>query len=170
METSILALGQSAASTTSVFKTTSVFARDSESTKAGDRVDLGQQALNSAQAMNIVMERALDKLRGVVDDARAQLGMPEDAVIDTSPEATANRIADFALGAFSVWQKHHADLPEQDAREQFASFIGGAIQQGIAEARGILSALNALNGEVDSNINTTWDIIQQRLSDFVTGK
>lgn len=168
METSISALGQSA-NTTSVFKT-SVFARDTKSNKAGDRVDLGQQALNSAQAMNIVMERALDKLRGVVDDARAQLGLPEDAVIDTSPEATANRIADFALGAFSVWQKHHAELAEEDAREQFASFIGGAIQQGIQEARGILSALNALNGEVDSNINTTWDIIQQRLSEFVTGK
>ncbi|MCX5769917.1 MAG: DUF5610 domain-containing protein [Candidatus Hydrogenedentes bacterium] len=169
METSILALGQSGA-TTSVFKTTSVFARETQSTQAGDRVDLGQQALSSAQAMNIVMERALDKLRGVVDEARTQLGLPEDAVLDTSPEATANRIADFAIGAFSVWQKNHSKLGEEDAREQFASFIGGAIQQGIEEARGILSALNALSGEVDTNINTTWDIIQQRLSDFVSGK
>jgi len=169
METSILALGQSG-STTSVFKTTSVFERDTESTKAGDRVDLGQQALSSAQAMNIVMERALDKLRGVVDEARAQLGIPEDAVLDTSPEATANRIADFALGVFGVWRKNHDELAEEDARKQFASFIGGAIQQGIQEARGILTALNALNGEVDTNINTTWDIIQQRLSDFVSGK
>jgi len=168
METSISALGQSA-NTTSVFKTTSVFARDTKS-KASDRVDLGQQALSSAQAMNIVMERALDKLRGVVNDARAQLGLPEDAVIDTSPKATANRIADFAIGAFSYWYKNHNELAEDDAREQFAGFIGGAIQQGIQEARGILSALNALNGEVDTNINNTWDIIQQRLSDFVTGK
>lgn len=168
METSINALSQSAGST-SVFKTTSVFARESKSAKSSDRVDLGKQALSSAQAMNIVMERALDKLRGVVGEARAALGLPEDAVIDTSPEATANRIADFALGAFSSWYKNHDELGEEDAREQFASFIGSAIQQGISEARGILSALNALNGEVDSNINSTWDIIQQRLSDFVSG-
>jgi hypothetical protein len=168
METSIGALGQSANST-SVFKTSSVLARNAKTVKAGDRVDLGQQALDSAKAMNIVMERAMDKLRGVVGDARAQLGLSEDAVIDTSPEATANRIADFAIGAFSSWYKNHGELPEEDARKAFASFIGGAIQQGIQEARGILSALNALNGDVDSNINSTWEIIQQRLSDFVSG-
>lgn len=170
METSITALGQSAAGASSLLKSSPLIPRDMQTKKTGDRVDLGQRALSSAQAMNIVMERALDKLRGVVDDARAQLGLPEDAVIDTFPEATANRIADFALGAFGVWQKNHGDLVEEDAREQFASFIGGAIQQGIQEARGILSALNALNGEVDTNINTTWDIIQQRLSEFVSGK
>ena len=170
METSITALGQSAAGASSLLKSSPLIPRDMQTKKTGDRVDLGQRALSSAQAMNIVMERALDKLRGVVGDARAQLGLPEDAVLDTSPEATANRIADFALGAFGVWQKNHGDLVEEDAREQFASFIGGAIQQGIQEARGILSALNALNGEVDTNINTTWDIIQQRLSEFVSGK
>ena len=127
---------------------------------AGEQVD-------SKQAMYIVLERSFEKLRAVVAEARAELGTPENTVLDTSPEATANRIADFALGAFGAWQKNHAELGEEEARKQFADFIGGAIQQGIGEARGILGALNALTPEVQSNIDQTWVIIQDRLDYFV---
>lgn len=133
-----------------------------------DRLDLGRDGpVSPNRAMYIVLERSIEKLRAVIQEARAELGIPEGAVIDTSPEATANRIADFALGAFSAWQKNHADLADDEARAQFAGFIGGAIQQGIGEARGILQALNALTPEVNSNIDNTWEIIQGRLNDFV---
>ena len=135
-----------------------------------DTVQLGAQGkLSTGQAMNVVLERAMAKLRAVVDDARAALGIPERQVIDTSPEATANRIADFALGAFDRWRENHGELGDEDAHRDFVHFIGGAILQGIDEARGILTALNALTPEVDANINTTWDIIQQRLNDFASG-
>ena len=168
METSIAAINQSAGGAASLLKTAPILPQDLATPKT-DRLDLGKSALNDAQAMNIVLERAMDKLRGVVTEARAALGMPENEVIDTSPEATANRIADFAIGAFSAWQKNNPGLSEQEARQQFATFIGGAIQQGIDEARGILGALNALNPTIENNINSTWDIVQQRLGDFVSG-
>ena len=133
-----------------------------------DVLQIGVNAhIDSGQAMYIVLERSIAKLQAVVTEARDALGIPENAVLDTSPEATANRIADFALGAFSAWQKNHTDLGEEDARAEFAQFIGGAIQQGIEEARGILGALNALTPEVDANINHTWAIIQDRLDFFV---
>lgn len=136
-----------------------------------DILDIGKgDPIGTIQSMNIVVERAMDKLRAVVSDARNALGIPEDAQIDTSPEATASRIADFALGAFDKWLKQHPGLADDDARQQFASFIGGAIQQGISEARGILNGLNALNPEVDGSINKTWDVIQGRLNDFVANK
>ncbi len=116
--------------------------------------------------MNMVLERTFEKLRAVVSEARRELGIPEGAVLDTSPEATANRIADFALGAFDRWYEDHAELGEDDARQQFTAFIGGAISQGIEEARGILTALNALTPEVNADIDTTYGIIQERLNDF----
>lgn len=123
--------------------------------------------LTNDQAMQMVLERSMDKLRAVVSDAKKALGMSEDTQIDTSPDATANRIADFALGAFDKWAKNHKGLAEEDARQQFADFIGGAISQGIEEARGIISSLNALSPEIASNIDKTQGIIQQRLEDFV---
>jgi len=145
--------------------------QDLRTTGPKDILQLGKSdPVSTEQSMNIVLERSMEKLRAVVDDARKALGIPENAQIDTSPEATATRIADFALGAFDKWTKQHANLVDEDARKQFADFIGGAIQQGISEARGILGSLNALTDEVDGNINKTWDIIQGRLNDFVANK
>ena len=103
----------------------------------------------------------------VVGDARAELGIPEGAAIDTSAEATAGRIADFALGAFEAFKRNHGDLGEDEAREEFVAFIGAAINQGISEARGILEALSALNPEVGTKIDTISGFIQQRLDDFL---
>ena len=141
--------------------------QDMEVSSSKDILDIGKgKSLSADQSMWIVVERAMDKLRSVVSDARAALGLSENEPIDTSPEATAGRIADFALGAFDRWSKNHSGLSDEDALKQFADFIGGAIQQGISEARGILAALNSLSSDVNDNIDKTWSIIQNRLNDF----
>ncbi len=135
-----------------------------------DAVEFGKgKPLSSQESMNLVYERAMAKLQSVVEDARAQLGIAPDAVFDTSNEATATRIADFALGAFSSWQKNNAGLEEGEARKQFAKFIGDAISTGIGEAKGILGALQALTPDVENNISSIEELINQRLNDFVTG-
>ncbi len=135
-----------------------------------DIVDFGKSRAFSAQdAIRIVNERMMEKLRGVVEGAQQALGMNGMAMIDTSAEATAGRIADFALGFFEAWRKNHADLGDDDARKQFASFIGAAIKQGIDEASGILTALNALTPQNTSLIQNIASIVQQRLDDFVSG-
>ncbi len=151
-----------------VFKQKPLIPRDMRLDLPKDILDIGKgKPPSSDQSMQIVVERAMEKLRSVVTDARAALGIPEGEQIDTSPEATANRIADFALGAFDKWLKNHKGLAEDDARKQFADFIGGAIQQGISEARDILGALNALSPDVNDNIDSTWQVVQNRLNDFV---
>lgn len=146
-----------------------VLPRDPGQNPARDILELGSKPPTPLQSSNIVLERAFEKLRAVVGNARAELGIPEGTVLDTSPEATANRIVDFALGAFESYWGNHDDLNQDDARAAFADFIGKAINQGIEEARDILTALNALNPEVGGNIDTISSLIQERLDAFVTG-
>lgn len=154
-----------------IFQRKPLIPRDMRLDLPNDILDIGKgKPPSSDQSMQIVLERAMEKLRSVVTEARAALGIPEDEQIDTSPDATANRIADFALGAFERWLNNHKGLAEDDARKQFADFIGGAIQQGISEARDILNSLNALSTDVNDNIDTTWEVIQNRLNDFVANK
>ena len=62
-----------------------------------------------------------------------------------------------------------SELSEDEARAQFAEFIGGAINQGIQEASAILTALNALNPDVESMIETISSIINERLAAFAQG-
>lgn len=135
-----------------------------------DVVVLGKgKAISNDQAMQIVYERSLEKLKSVVSEARQQLGLGKDEALDTSPEATAKRIADFAVNAYDVWRAIHKDLSEEDARKQFATFIGGAVKEGIADARKILGALSALSPEIDKNIDTIDQLVSRRLEDFAGG-
>jgi Domain of unknown function (DUF5610) len=137
---------------------------------ARDILDIGSKGnLSDTETTGIIYERAMAKLKAVVDDARAQLGLAEGEVIDTSAEATAGRIADFAIGAFEAWRSHSGrdQLSDEDARAQFSEFIGAAVTQGIDEARGILGALNALNPDVGNKIDSIADLVQARLDAFV---
>ncbi|HPO17104.1 MAG TPA: DUF5610 domain-containing protein [Candidatus Hydrogenedentes bacterium] len=141
---------------------------NSSTKSAKDTVEFGMSGMLSMEdSMNIVVERALDKLRGVVTQAREELGLPENAVLDTSPEATADRITTFALGFWTKYAEQHKLEDTEENRKQFADFIGAAINQGIGEARSILGSLNVLNSDVDGNITKISDIIQQRLQDFI---
>lgn len=139
-------------------------------TELPDTLSLGTSGQVSEQdAVSVVYERALNRLKNVVADAREALGIPEGAELDTSAEATATRIADFALGAFDKWVGNHTDLADDDARQQFANFIGGAIKQGVEEARSILGSLQALSPTIEDKITSIHDIVSQRLDDFVNG-
>ena len=136
---------------------------------SGDKVEIGYNKVSVEETIRVVTEKSLEKLLSVVNDARAELGIPEGAVIDTSPEATAGRIVDFALGAFSHFQDNHPELEGEEARQAFSEFIGGAIEQGVQEARDILTALNALDDGTNTLIDNISQIIKERLDLFVTG-
>ena len=140
----------------------------SRTSQVSDRLDLSAGAnVPATDTLALVRDKAYEKLRSVVDDARKALGIPEGAVLDTSPEATADRIVNFALGFFSKYSENHGLANDEAGRQQFAEFIGGAIGQGIQEARDILTGLQVLNGDTGNLIDTTASIIQQRLDDFV---
>lgn len=143
--------------------------RQREATQVpGDILDLSAgKSLPATDVLDLVRERAYEKLRGVVNDARSALGIPEGAIIDTSPEATADRIVNFALRFFSKYAENNGLADDEEGRRQFAQFIGGAIGQGIQEARDILQGLQVLTPEADNLIENTASVIQQRLDDFI---
>jgi hypothetical protein len=138
--------------------------------KAGDTVELGLNPPSTQDALNIVLDRALEQLRQVVGDAQEALGITDTSTLDTSPDATANRIADFALGAFSVFQQNHPELEGDAAKTAFIDLVGGAVAEGIDQARGILDSLSALTPEVQDGITTIQDLVQQRFDAFLNGE
>jgi len=132
-----------------------------------DFVSFSSNTISDADSQAIVLNRAFEKLRAVVAEARAALGIPEGQEVDTSPEATANRIADFALNFFAQYAENNGLGDDEEGRAQFAKFIGDAINQGIDEARGILTALSALDDNTSSSIDQIAELVQQRLDDFI---
>lgn len=138
-----------------------------QQTSGGDTAIFGSTSITYEESITIVLDRSYARLQDVVGDARAALGLSTDQAIDTSPEATANRIADFALNFFAQYVENHPELADADAKQAFVDFIGQAIAQGIEEARGILDSLNALNPQINSSIDSISEVIQQRLDAFL---
>ena len=123
---------------------------------------------NSPQAL--VLKTALN---GINDALQASLGENSiqnayDAGLDVSPDATATRIVSLNTAFFSQYQEQHPDLGQEDAVSTFIDIIRDGVETGFAEARDILTSLSVLNGEIASNIDTTYELVQEKLNEFIT--
>lgn len=85
---------------------------------------------------------------------------------DTSPQATADRIVAFATNFYQNYRERNQDLTEEQAMDDFMAKIGGGIDQGFADAKDILKGLQQLEGKVASDIDETYELIQQGLQSF----
>jgi len=89
-----------------------------------------------------------------------------DNGIDTSPEATADRIVSFATQFFSVHQQQNSNMSLDEQLDSFMSIIGGAIDNGFKEARDILSGLKVLQGDIADGVDKTYGLVQEGLQAF----
>ena len=85
---------------------------------------------------------------------------------DTSPQATADRIVAFATNFYGNYRERNKDLTEEQAMDDFMKKIGSGIDQGFEEAKDILKGLQQLEGKVASDIDETYELIQQGLQSF----
>lgn len=90
-----------------------------------------------------------------------------DSGLDVSPEATADRIVTLSTAFYPQYKEQHPELSEEEAATKFTDLISGGIEQGFAEAREILSSLNVLEGDIASNIDKTYDLVQEGLKSFL---
>lgn len=86
---------------------------------------------------------------------------------DNSPEATAQRIVSLSTGGFARFMGANPDLDKQAALQAFMEEIKNGIEQGFKESRDILDNLEYLEGDIASNINKTYDLVQNGLEEFI---
>jgi len=111
-------------------------------------------------------------IEGINDVLKADFGdnaiqASFDSGLDVSPEATADRIVSMSTAFFAQYREQNADMTEEQAATAFAEIISGGIDQGFTEAREILTGLNVLEGDIATNIDSTYDLVQEGLKAFV---
>lgn len=85
---------------------------------------------------------------------------------DYSPEATADRIVSLATNLLDAFKSQHPGEAQTAVVDHFLQTIKQGIDQGFKEARGILQGLGVLQGDTASNIDKTYELVQQKLNDF----
>ncbi|HIF17165.1 MAG TPA: hypothetical protein EYG50_08755 [Cycloclasticus sp.] len=155
---------------------------DPEVSKLAREKDTAQKQLNAAILESTISISAADSpqalilktaLEGINEALSATLGgnaiqNAYDSGLDVSPGATADRIVSLSTAFFSQYQTVHTEFSDDvnAARAAFTEVIRGGIEKGFAEAREILGGLNVLDGDIASNIDKTYDLVQKKLNDF----
>ncbi|RTE64554.1 hypothetical protein EH243_16455 [Amphritea opalescens] len=117
-------------------------------------------------SLTLLYRSAVTELNKVLetDLGTSSIQKAYDSGLDVTPEATADRIVSLSGAFFSSYQEQHPEMDLQTQAESFISVISGGIEQGFAEARDILEGLQVLDGDIAANIDTTYDLVQEKLS------
>lgn len=86
--------------------------------------------------------------------------------VDTSPQATADRIVSFATAFYQKYSEQNPDMPEEERLDKFLALVGGGVDKGFEDARSILDGLGVLNGKIAEDIDSTYSLIQDGFAKF----
>jgi len=120
------------------------------------------------EPMALLYKTTLDAINEVLDPTLATkpIQTAYDNQVDVSPEATAERIVSFSTGFYHAFLEQNADITPEESLGKFMDVISGGIEQGFKDARDILESLSVLEGNIETDIDNTYDLVQEGLSYF----
>ena len=86
--------------------------------------------------------------------------------IDFSPEATAERIINFATSFLDAFRTQNEDLSEEDSLNEYMTIITDAFEKGFQEAVEILSALDVYSDQIQHNAEQTYSLVHEGFEEF----
>ncbi|EGM78445.1 hypothetical protein Rhein_1430 [Rheinheimera sp. A13L] len=119
-------------------------------------------------SMKLLYKTALE---GINSELEAEFGPNaaekiKNSGVDTSPQATADRIVGFATAFYQKFSEQNPDMPEEERLDKFIALVGGGVDKGFEDARGILDGLGVLKGKVADDIDSTYSLIQDGFAKF----
>ncbi|MFZ2300951.1 MAG: DUF5610 domain-containing protein [Gallionella sp.] len=152
-----------------------------ESSKPG--IDASKQVLNASilkasmevslsagnKSMSLLFKTAIENINQALAPELGEnaIQAAADSGTDFSPQATADRIVSLSTVFFGKYAEQHPEKDLETALNDFTELIGGGIEKGFAEARQILDGLKVLEGDIASNIDQTYEMVQSGLKSFV---
>lgn len=120
------------------------------------------------ESLALLLKTAIDKINEALTPELGEDAIQQavDSGLDVSPEATAERIVSLSTAFYSAFKEQNPNDDESSSLDNFLNTIGGGIDKGFEQAREVLESLKVLEGDVASNINETYDLVQDKLAAF----
>ena len=134
-----------------------------------DRVEISLAANLTVEAVNgILNDSVVEQINKAIQEAGIDLKVEEAEAsgTDTSPEATARRIADYSVGFMDRFTAGHQGMSAKATVQGFMSLIRDAIEVGFKQAREVLAGVTKLSDTIDQNISRTFELTRQYLDEF----
>lgn len=127
-------------------------------------------ASNSAAGnpMQLLYKAAIEEINKQLEPALGENAIQAayESEVDVSPEATAKRIVQGATAYYEAFKSQNRDLSEEESLNEFLNVISSGIDTGFDDAKDILESLSVLEGDIATNIDSTYDFVQQGLNSF----
>ena len=156
--------------------------KSTEQLTGKDRAEQARQAQNTAilraneqvslrsnnDSLSLLYKTALEGINAELEPVLGENAAQKiyDSGIDTSPEATAERIVAFATGFYSRYKEFFPGASEEETLDKFLGVIDGGIEKGFNDAKDILKGLKVYEGEVESGVDKTYSLVMQGLTSF----
>lgn len=168
---------QPASQTSNISSNTEVTNKASEHTSTYQQAKKMQNvAILSAAADNSAANNPMQLLyKTAIEEINKQLASEGEentiqatyeSAIDVSPEATAERIVQNSTAFYQAFKEQNSELSDEESLNEFLSVINSGINKGFDDAKGILESLSVLDGDIESNIEQTYDFVQKGLITF----
>ena len=132
--------------------------------KANEQVSLR----SNNDSLSLLYKTALEGINAELEPVMGENAAQKiyDSGIDTSAEATADRILAFATGFYSRYKELNPDKTEAENLTAFLDLITPGIEKGFADAKDILKSLKVYEGEVETGVDSTYNLVMQGLDSF----
>lgn len=166
---------------------------------SSDTVEIGALLdITFDQGSKITVDQVIARLQEAFQLKGVKVDLKEaiDSGLDTSPEATADRIFKFATSFFDVFVQKHAGEEEEtetaeeaagaqdeaetkgaegkgskeDVVDRFVGLVRDAIKKGFEDAKKILAGIPTMNDDIMKQINRTFDLVMEKLDKFLEEK
>ncbi|UIN20945.1 DUF5610 domain-containing protein [Herbaspirillum frisingense] len=117
--------------------------------------------------LSLVYKTAIENINDILRPQLGDQAVQNAASQDNSPEGTAGRIVSFITNMFELYKQNNPDKDDATNIDDYMNLIFKGVDQGFKEARGILESLSVLQGDIASNIDKTYDLVQKSLNDFI---
>jgi hypothetical protein len=118
------------------------------------------------EPMRLLLKSVVTKLNEVLKDQLGDNAIQNAVSQDNTPEGTAGRIVSLSTGFFEAFKAKHPGEDQAKLVDRFLETIKKGVDQGFKEARDILQGLDVLKGDIASNIDKTYELVQKKLEDF----
>ncbi len=123
-------------------------------------------------SLKMTFQAAIEKLNEVLQADLGEYAISAESLKNQggmehwTPENTAGRIISGSTAFLAGFQTAHPELEGEALINKFMEVVGGGLQQGFEEAKGILGDLEVFNGKVEDNFTKTLSLVEKGLENF----
>ena len=128
-------------------------------------------SLNSSnEPLSVLLKTALTGINEALKDQFGENAIENAVSQDNTPEGTASRIVSLSTAFYDAFKQQNPGEDEEVLLNKFVDTLKKGVDQGFGEARDVLQGLKVLGGEVASNIDKTYELVQKGYDDFIAAR